>query len=106
MRLNMEALPLILHLAVLVSAFVFVVSFCVAFYANLLVYSRTWKPGDRAKDRELSWGERAGREASRFNEFLVADEFRSLRRLLFGAWAGAAGSFGLLLLLTALLKQT
>jgi hypothetical protein len=101
----MDVLPFILHLAVLVCALAFVVSFCVVFYANLLVYSRTWKPGDRAKERELGWGERAGREAGRFNEFLVADEFRSLRRLLFGGWAGAVGSFSLLLLLTALLKR-
>jgi hypothetical protein len=104
MRLNMEALPLILHLAVLVCAFAFVVSFCVFFYAGLLVYSRTWKPGDRAK--ELSWGERAGRAASRFNEFLVADEFRSLRRLYLSEWAGAIGSFGLLSLFALLLKRT
>jgi len=104
MRLNMDVLPFILNLAVVVCALAFVVSFCVFFYANLLVHSRTWKPGDQAKERELSWGERAGRGASRFNDFLVADEFKSLRRLLIGAWAGAAGSFGLLLLLTALLK--
>jgi hypothetical protein len=41
---------------------------------------------------------------SRFSEFLVADEFRSLRRLYFGAWASVFGSFALLLLLTVLLK--
>jgi hypothetical protein len=100
----MEPLRLILHLAVLVCMAGFVVSFCVFFYAGLLVYSRTWKPGDR--DRKLSWGERAGRSASSFNEFLVADEFRSLRRLYFGAWAGAIGSFGLLTLFALLLERS
>jgi len=102
----METVPFILHIAVLVCAFVCIVSVCVAFSAQLLVYSRTWKPGDRVKDRELSWGERAGREASRFNEFLVANEFRSLRRLVFGAYASAFGSFGLLSLFAALLKRS
>ena len=102
----MEAISFILHVAVLVCAFVCVVSICVVFSAQLLVYSRTWKPGDRVKDRDLSWGERVGREASRFNEFLVANESRSLRRLLFGAYASAFGSFGLLSLFVALLKRT
>jgi hypothetical protein len=100
----MEALATILHVAVLVCFFGFVVSFCVMFYAGMLVYSRTWKPGDRAKD--LSWGERAWRASRGFNDFLVADEFRSLRRLYFGGWAGVIGSFGLLLLLALLLKRT
>jgi len=103
--LNMETMPFILHVAVLVCAFACIVSICVAFYAQLLVYSRTWKPGDQAKERELGWGERAGRQASRFNEFLVADEFRLLRRLVFGAYAAAFGSFVLLSLFAALLKQ-
>lgn len=98
----MEPLPLILHLAILVCAAGFVVSVCVVFYATLLVHSRTWKPGDW--DRKLSWGERAGRSASRLNEFLVADKFRSLRRLYFSAWAGAAGSFSLISLFALLLK--
>jgi hypothetical protein len=100
----METPPLILHLAVMVCMAGFLVSLCVVFSTGLLVYSRTWKPGDR--DRNLSWGERAGRSASRFNEFLVADEFRSLRRLYFSAWAGAIGSFGLLSLFALLLKRS
>src|SRR5215475_12122806 len=103
-RLNMETLRLILQLAVYVCMAGFIVSVCVVFYATLLVYSRTWKPGDR--DRNLSWGERAGRSASRFNEFLVADEFGPLRRLYFSAWAGAIGSFGLISLLAVLLRRT
>ena len=93
-------------LAVLVCAFACIVSICTAIYAQLLVYGRTWKPGDQAKERKLSWGERAGREASRFNEFLVADEFRSLRRLVFDAYAAAFGSFALLSLFIALLKRS
>jgi hypothetical protein len=99
----METLRLIMHLAVLVCMAGFGVSLCVVFYASLLVYSRTWKPDDR--DRTLSWGERAGRAASSFNEFLVADEFISLRKLYFSAWAGAIGSFCLLSLLAVLLKR-
>jgi hypothetical protein len=101
-KLNMETVSFILHLGALVCFFAVVVSFCVAFYAGLLVYSRTWKPGDRS--RELSWGERAGRGMSR-SEFLVADDFKSLRRLYFGAWASAFGSFALLGVLTVLLKR-
>jgi hypothetical protein len=38
-------------------------------------------------------------------ESLVADEFRSLRKLYFGAWACVFGSFAVLGLLTVLLKR-
>jgi hypothetical protein len=42
---------------------------------------------------------------SRFSAFLVADEFRLLRKLYFGAWACVFGSFAVLGLLTVLLKR-
>ncbi len=101
----MEAPAIILQVAALVCGLSFLASFCVMFYATLLVYSRTWKLGDRAKD--LCKGERAWRASRGFNDFLVADEFRSLRRLYFGAWAGVIVSFGLLsLFVTVLLKPT
>jgi len=101
MRLEMEDQPPLLLLAVGVCFIVFVVSFCTAFFATLLIFSRTGALVDRAEDRQLSLGERAGRKMSRWNEFLVADEFRSLRRLYFSAWAGTLGSFGLISLLMA-----
>src|SRR5262245_58709282 len=101
----MGPLAIVLHVAVFACGLGFVVSFCVMFYATLLVYSRTWKIGDRAK--ELSPGERAWRASRSFNSFLVADELKSLRQLYFGAWAGVILSFALLSLFVAvLLKHT
>jgi hypothetical protein len=96
MRLCMEGL---LYLAVGVCSVMLIVSVIAYLCAIFLVISRTGAVVDRAEERELSWGERAGRANSRFGRFFVANEFRSLRRLLFGASVGAIGSFGLLLLL-------
>ena len=59
-----------------------------------------------AEERELSWGERAGRANNRFGQFLVADEFRSLRRFYFGAWVATLGSGGLGLLLLFIAGRT
>jgi hypothetical protein len=39
---------------------------------------------------------------SRWHEVLVADEYKSLRRLYFSAWTGVLGSAGLFALLMAL----
>jgi hypothetical protein len=96
----------LLHLAALVCAFVFVVSFFSTLYATLLVGVRTGAVVDRAEERDLSWGERAGRANSRFGRFFVADEFRSLRRLYFGAWMATIGSAGLGLLLLFIAGRT
>lgn len=101
MRLSMEGQPFLLHLALWACALVFLVSFFIALYANILVLRKTGALVDRAEDQALSWGERAGRKTSNLNRFFVASEFRSLRRLCFSAWAGAIGSFGFLLLLLA-----
>jgi len=38
---------------------------------------------------------------NRWNDFLVADQYKSLRRLYFSAWAGTLGSFGVISLLMA-----
>jgi hypothetical protein len=95
----MEGQVSFLHFAVLVCAFVFGVSFFTTLYAILLVGVRTGAVANRAEERELSWGERAGRANSRFGRFFVADEFKSLRRLYFGAWMTTIGSAGLGLLL-------
>ena len=99
----MQDQPSLLDLAVLACAIVFVVSFFATLYATLLVGVRTGAVVDRAEERELSWGERAGRANSRFGRFFVADEFRSLRRLYFGAWMATIGSaaLGLLFLFIA-----
>src|SRR5262249_33305728 len=102
-RPNMESNP-ILILAFGVCALTLVVCFVAAFCALFLVFSRTGVTVE-ARDRGLSWGERAARGMNRFSVFLTADEFRSLRRLVFGAWAGAIGSFGLLLLLTVMIGK-
>ena len=102
MRLSMEGL---LHLAVGVCSVMLIVSAIAYIYAIFLVISRTGAGGDPAEDRGLSWGERAGRANSQFGRFFVADEFRSLRRLLFGALVGVIGSFGLLLLLIGVLDK-
>jgi hypothetical protein len=70
---------------------------------NLALDQQNWSSS--AEEQELSWGERAGRANSRFGRFFVADEFKSLRRLLFGALVGVIGSFGLLLLLIAVIGK-
>lgn len=105
MTLNMEGQPFLLQFALWACISVFLPSFVTALYANILAISRTGVLLNRAEDRALSWGERAGRRSSRFNRFLVADEFRSLRRLCFGARAGATVSFGLLFLLIVLFGE-
>ena len=94
MTLDMEGQPFLLQFSVWACVFVFLASFVTALYANMLVINRTEVLLNRAEDRALSCGERANRKTSRFNRFLVADEFRSLRRLCLGAWTGAtvAGS--------------
>lgn len=102
MRLSMEGL---LNLAAGVCSLMLIVSVIAYICAIFLVISRTGAGADRADERELSWGERAGRANSRLGLFLVADEFRSLRRLLLGAAVGAIGSFGLLLMLIAVIGK-
>lgn len=99
MALRMEGQPLLLQLAVWACVVVYVVSFLTVLYSIFIVLWRTNGLVDRAEDRELGWGERQGRKFSRVSRFLVADEFRSVRMLAFGACAGAAMSFGLLVLL-------
>lgn len=103
MRLSMDGQPLPLVLAMGACVIVFIVSLFTALYdyATLMAGVRTGGWADRPEDRGLSWGERTGRKNSRGNRFFVAEEFRSLRRLLLGAWLGAFGSFGLLSLLMA-----
>ena len=87
-------------------AFVFLMSFFTMLYATLLVGVRAGAGVNHADERELNWGERAGRANSRFGHFLVADEFRSLRRFYFGAWLATIGSGGLGLLLLFLAGRT
>jgi hypothetical protein len=79
----------------LACALVFCVSFFAMLYATLLVVVRAGAGVNLAEERELSWGERAGRANSRFGQFLVADELRPLRRFYFGAWLATIGSGGL-----------
>jgi hypothetical protein len=85
--------------AVGVCALAFIASAPIALYSTLLVIWRTGARGDPPEERALSWSERQGRKNSRFGRFFVTDEFRSLRRLYFSAWAVAVASFGLLALL-------
>jgi hypothetical protein len=99
MTLKMEGQPFILQLAVWACVIAFLVSSAVALYANVMAISRTGCLLNRAEERGLGWGERQGRKSSRFGRFFVAEEFRSLRRLSYSAWTGAALSFGSLLLL-------
>ena len=101
----MEKLNL-LHFAVLACALAFVVSFFTMLYATLLVGVRAGAGVNPADERELSLGERAGRANSRFGQFLVAHEFRSLRRFYFGAWLTMIGSAGLGLLLLFIAGRT
>jgi hypothetical protein len=84
-----------LHYAAAACAVVFVVNFFAALYATLLIGLRTGAVVNRADERHLSWGERAGRANSRLGRFFVEDEFRSLRRLYFGAWLTMIASAGL-----------
>jgi hypothetical protein len=96
MKYEWEDQPPLLTVAAGVCLIVFLVSFCTAFYVTFVVIGAM---AERDDERELSWGERAGRKMSRFGAFLLADEFRSLRRLYFFAWAGTLGSAGLFALL-------
>jgi hypothetical protein len=81
---------------------VFLASFFATWYLTLLIGVRTGAMIELPEERGLSWGERAGRKNSRGNRFWVADEFRSLRRLYFGAIASLIGSAVLAWLLLAL----
>jgi hypothetical protein len=95
-----------LHIAVLVCMCVLFVSFFATLYATFLVITRTEALANQAEERLLSWGERAGRANSCFGRFLIADEFRPLRRLYFGAWIATIGSFGLSLLLLFIAERS
>ena len=95
-----------LHFAVMACAFVFLTCFFATLYVTLLVSVRAGAGVNSAEERELSWGERAGRANSRFGLFLVADEFQWLRRLFLGAWLAMIGSGGLGLLLLFLARRT
>jgi len=90
----MEELLSFLHIAVLVCMCALFVSFFATLYATFLVITRTEALANQAEERLLSWGERAGRANTRFGRFLIADEFKSLRRLFFGAWIATIASFG------------
>ena len=103
--LTMEQLTL-LPLAIMACAFVFLMSFFTMLYATLLVGVRAGAGINSTEERALSWAERAGRANSRFGLFLVADEFRSLRRFYFGAWLSTIGSGGLGLLLLFMAGRT
>ena len=103
--LTMEQLTF-LPLAIMACAFVFLMSFFAMLCATLFVSARAGVGVNPAEERELSWGERAGRANSRFGLFLVADEFRSLRRFYFGAWLSTIGSGGLGLLLLFMAGRT
>jgi hypothetical protein len=103
--LNPNFLDRLLQWAVWGCVAIFVVCFIAAFYAQLFVIGRTGALTNRAEDQGLSWGERQGRKVSRFNSFFVGGEFRSLRRLIFGAYTGAAMSFGVLLFLIVLFGE-
>src|SRR5215510_16438874 len=102
----MEELLSFLRIAVLVCMCVLFVSFFATLYATFLVITRTEALADLAEERLLSWGERAGRANSRFGRFLTANEFRSLRKLYFGAWIATIGSFGFSLLLLVIAERS
>jgi hypothetical protein len=95
-----------LHFVVLACVFVFFVSFLTMLYATFLVVVRAGAGVNHTEERDLSWGERAGRANSRLGLFLVAEEFRSLRRFYFGAWLATLGSAGLGFLLQFLAGRT
>jgi hypothetical protein len=97
----MEGALVLIALAAGACALVFVASFFTALYTILLAGARSGALVSLPEERDLSWGERAGRRNSRGNRVFVADEFRPLRRLLFGAVMAMIGSFALLWLLLA-----
>jgi hypothetical protein len=96
MRYEWGDQPPLLTVAAGVCLIVFLVSFCTGFYATLVIIGTL---AERADERELKWSERGARQISRFGQFLLADEYRSLRRRYFGAWAGTLGSVGVFALL-------
>jgi hypothetical protein len=100
MTLNSEGQPL-LQFALWACFFLCAAGLFTAIYASILAISRTGALINRVEDRSFRWGERAGRKSSRMNRFLVANEFRSLRKLYFGAWTVTILSFGLLFFLVA-----
>jgi hypothetical protein len=90
--------PPLLTVAAGVCLIVFIVSFCSAFYATFLILREAM--ADRADERPSSLPPaKLPRRMSRWLEFLVADEYKSLRRLYVSGWAGALGSMGLFALL-------
>ena len=86
-------------------AFVFLTCFFATLYLTLFVGVKTAAVVN-LEERELSWGERAGRANSRFGLFIVADEFRWLRRLFLGACLATIGSGGLGILLLIIAGRT
>ena len=89
--------PPLLNVAVGVCLIVFIVSFCTAFYATFVILRALM---DRADERPISLPPaKLPRRMSRWYEFLVADEHKSLRRRYVSAWAGLLGSIGLFSLL-------
>ncbi|MBZ9891879.1 hypothetical protein EN962_16610 [Mesorhizobium sp. M7A.F.Ca.CA.001.09.2.1] len=105
MHLDLHGKPILLTIAVWACTAGCLAGAAAIFYSIILVLGRTGALVDTTEERSLGWSERAGRRNSRFNRFLVADEFRSLRKLLFGAWAGFLVSFGLLSLLIFLFGE-
>ena len=102
----MAAQPLKLAAAVCFVAFL--ASMCVFWYAHVVQWKRTRQPGDL--DIELGWTgstwiERLLLHKARFLDFLVGDEYRSLRKLYFVALASMIGSCALLSLFMFLLKR-
>ena len=89
-----------LPIAIMACAFVFLMSFFAMLCATLFVSARAGAGVNSAEERELSWGERAGRANNRFGQF------RSLRRFYFGAWVATLGSGGLGLLLLFIAGRT
>lgn len=102
MHLALHGKPILLTIAVWACTAVCLVSFAFFIYVILLVISRTGALVDIAEERALGWSERVGRKNSRLNRFFVAQEFRPLRKRLFGALAGFYVLFGLLFLLILL----
>ena len=100
MRFEWGDQPPLLTAAVGVCLIVFIVSFCAAFYATFVILRALM---DRADERPSSLPPaKLPRRMSRWHEVLVADEYKSLRRLYFSAWTGVLGSAGLFALLMAL----
>lgn len=74
----------------------FIASFAVTFCGIFFVIAKVAVPPKGAEEGHLSWGERAGRRAADWNDFLVSDTHRLSRRVVFGG-------FGCCLMLIAIL---